>query len=272
VVDPQAAGAGDRGADRLDERLVVGVAQPPGDQRRGAPVLALGVEGVRRGADADALGQHVLPGPGVGAAAGDADRQVLDDGHALGRRGELQVQRPLQPGVEGDDGAVLLDVVGDAPAAGRRSSSGQACQSPPCSVGDRAQVAQSCSVWPCSSRQRAKAGSPPPWASKIRMQHLALAGPDRVAVDELARPTAPGRRRPRGRPRRRRAPRRPAGRAGCGSAGWPAGRGWPPARVGATACSGLISRKPAPWSAAIRADRAQVGEVADAPAARLRVA
>ena len=37
VVDPQAAGAGDRGPDRLDERLVVGVAQPPRDQRRASP-------------------------------------------------------------------------------------------------------------------------------------------------------------------------------------------------------------------------------------------
>ena len=52
VVDAQAAGAGDRGADRLDERLVVGVPQPPRDQRRRAPVLALRVERVRRRADA----------------------------------------------------------------------------------------------------------------------------------------------------------------------------------------------------------------------------
>ena len=249
------AGAGDRGADRLDERLVVGVAQPPRHERRRAPVLALAVERVRRRADADAVGQHVLPGPRVGAAAGDADRQVLDHGHAVGRGGELQLEHPLQPGVEGDDGAVLLDEggqrraarAGAAPRARRASRRRAPRRSPP--------------RWPSPAasapapRASGANASPPPWAKKIRMQHLALARPDGVAVDQLAVGQRAARRRPRGRRRRRRAPRRPAGRSGCGSGGSPAGRGWPPAAVGATACSGLTSTKPAPWSAAISPDR-----------------
>ena len=229
MVDPQAAGAGDRGADRLDERLVVGVAQPPRDQRRGAPVLALGVEGVRRGADADALGEHVLPGPGVRAAAGDADRQVLDDGHVAGGGGELQVQRPLQPGVEGDDGAVLLDVAGELRALGTAQLLGPGVPVAAVLLGDRGPgrpvLQRSAPAPPASGRTPRRRRGRRRSASAPR-----ACGPRSRRGRSAVRPTAPGRRRPRGRRRRRRAPRRPAGRSGCGSGGWPAGRGWPPAR------------------------------------------
>ena len=77
VIDPQSAGVPQRGPDRLDERLVGGRAEPGGGKRRQLPVLAVGIEGVGRGADDHLLGQQVLPLPGVRAAGIHADRQVL---------------------------------------------------------------------------------------------------------------------------------------------------------------------------------------------------
>ncbi len=183
VVDPQPAGARDRGSDGLHERLVVGVAQPPGDQRRRAPVLALGVEGVRRSADADALGEDLLPGPRVGSAAGDADRQVLDDSHPVGGGGELQLQRPLQPGVERDDRAVPLDVGSHRRSLGTAELLGPGVPVAPVLLDDRrpgGPVLQGLPLLlpPPDEGLAAAVGEEDPH------QDLALARPDRVAVDQ----------------------------------------------------------------------------------------
>ena len=107
MVDPEPSGAGDRAADGGDERLVAALPQPPRDQRRRAPGLPTRVEDVRRRAHLDPDGHLVLPRPRVRASAGDTDRQVLDDGQVPAGRLQLQVERPLQPRVEGDQGGVL---------------------------------------------------------------------------------------------------------------------------------------------------------------------
>ena len=100
VVDAQPAVGGHRGADRLDERLVAGGAELPGDEGRQPPVLTGGVELVRRRADRDAVGEQVLPLPRVEPVGVDTDRQVLDEREAPGRLDELLLQEPLEPDVE----------------------------------------------------------------------------------------------------------------------------------------------------------------------------
>ena len=235
VVDPQPAGVAERGPDGLHERLVAGGPQPPGVERRQAPVLAPGVELVGRGADGHVEGEHVLPQPGVGAAGVDAHRQVVHDRHAGRRRRlQLEVDQPLQPLVEADP-------VGGArarrppPRAGRGggSSSGHACQSPAVLLDQGAEGGVGV--------ERRALRRPPPVERRIAgegvphlLEGVELEPPHRVPVDEalavegpagagqLVEAAAEG-----GRARRARPP--PAGRAGCGSGGCSGSRGWPTA-------------------------------------------
>ena len=72
-------------AQRVDPRLVAGGPQPPGVERRQGPVLAPGVEAIRRGADPHLRDEGVLPQPGVGTARIDADGQVGHDRKARPR-------------------------------------------------------------------------------------------------------------------------------------------------------------------------------------------
>ena len=102
VIDPQPAGVAYARADRLDERLVSGLAEPARYERWKSPVLPSGVELVGRGADADALREHVLERPAVRAVGVEPDRQILHHGHGARGGGELPVYLELHPLVETD--------------------------------------------------------------------------------------------------------------------------------------------------------------------------
>ena len=123
VIDAQAAGVPEARADRLDERLVAGGAQPVRHERRQAPVLSARVELVWRRADADAVGEHILERPGVGAAGVEPDRQVLHHRHRRRRARQLPVDLVLQPLVEPDPLA-QRPAAGGARDAGRRRDAG----------------------------------------------------------------------------------------------------------------------------------------------------
>ena len=97
VIDSQSGGVAQRGAKGLDERLVARPAQLPGHEGWQLPVLALRIEGIRRGPNRALRGEQVLPEPGVRAARIEADRQVRHDGQDFGRAGQLPIQEPLQP-------------------------------------------------------------------------------------------------------------------------------------------------------------------------------
>jgi hypothetical protein len=109
VVDAQRSRARHVGAQRGDEGRVTGVAQAPRHQWRQAPVLALAVELVGRGADAHAERVVALVGPRFRAIGGNRDREVGVEAHghaglAAGglRVAELQVGLPLQVLVQPD--------------------------------------------------------------------------------------------------------------------------------------------------------------------------
>jgi hypothetical protein len=132
VVDADRAGAAHVGAQGLDEDGVPAFAQPVRAQRRQAPVLALGVEGVGRRAHAHVEREAVAMAPGVRAAAVDRDREVEIEadrhpefGTARRRRLELPGRLPLQVGVvadalgvcggEGGDGGAVRIATGLGP-------------------------------------------------------------------------------------------------------------------------------------------------------------
>src|SRR5579875_3336382 len=83
VVGAQPAGAAGGRSDQVGQRPALLGREPAGMPRRQRPVLAALVELVRRGADADAGDDHVLAGPGVGAAGVRAHGEVAD--HADGQ-------------------------------------------------------------------------------------------------------------------------------------------------------------------------------------------
>ena len=64
--------------------------------------------------DRDAIGQFVLPGPGIGPAGGNADGHVLENRERLPGRGQLYVHQPLQPLVKFDAACVLGLKAGNA--------------------------------------------------------------------------------------------------------------------------------------------------------------
>ena len=185
---------------------------------------------------------------------------------SAGRGGELQLQRPLQPGVEGDDGAVLLDVGGQRRALRTAQLLGPGVPVAAVLLGDRRPgrpVLQGLPLLlaPAGEGLAAAVGEEDPH------QDLALARPDRVAVDQ--RPVV----------------ERAAGvvlevdAVGAGHLGHPqvdrvaeaaggrqvragllpGGRGDGVQRVDQHEAGALVGGHPA--------DGAQVGEVADAPAA-----
>src|SRR5207344_1104416 len=72
-----------------------------------SPILPSLVERIRWGPDRDALREHILKQPAVGAVRMYSDREIVDDPeHHPGsnggrlRTGQLLVQHPLQPAVK----------------------------------------------------------------------------------------------------------------------------------------------------------------------------
>ena len=120
------AGVPETGPHRLDERAVPGGAEPMRHERRQPPVLPLEREVVGRRPHRDALGQHVLPRPGVGALAVEADGEVGHQAKGPPGASQLLVEQPLEPGVKRDPrparSAAKRATAGDA---GCRYSAGQ---------------------------------------------------------------------------------------------------------------------------------------------------
>ena len=219
------AGVPETGPHRLDERPVAGRAQPVRHERRQAPVLPVEREVVGRRPHRDALGQHVLPRPGVGALAVEADGEVGHQPERAPGPGQLLVEQPLEPGVERDAARV----------ARRRSARPPATRdagAPPASAASPRRDAR-----PARRRWRTRRGPAPPGRGSGRARGViagSRARPQRVerrhlepehgvAVDPaLGREGTPlGRQpldvEPRAPPRR--APPRPGGRADSGSGG-----------------------------------------------------
>ncbi len=127
VVDAQGPGVTEEGPEQFAERGVARRGQAVGAPGRQAPVLAAGVEGVRRRAHRHPGGEVLPLCPGVGATGVHADREVVHDadGHAglasgALRRCELGVGEPGEPGPE-------VDPVHEAsPRAGRVGRAGVA--------------------------------------------------------------------------------------------------------------------------------------------------
>ena len=115
VVDAQAAAVRHGRPDGVDERPVAGQPQPGRHEGRQSPALAGRVEDVGRCAQAGRA-EHPLPHPGVEAAGVEADRQVVDQPQLATGRGQLPVEQPLHPDMEGDavDQAPSLAPHGDA--------------------------------------------------------------------------------------------------------------------------------------------------------------
>ena len=218
VIDAQAAGVPEAGADRLDERLVAGGAQPVRHERRQAPVLPARVELVWRRADADAVREHVLERPGVGAAGVEPDRQILHHRHRRRRARQLPIDLVLQPLVEADP-------LAQRPAAAARGDcrrrrvpeiGGPLTPAGAEPLGQRAERRELLEAGPCSRRNartpasvRAADGAPHRleraaiFSSKTRVaidqplavKRLAARASSRDAVGGLARPSTSSMRR-----------------------------------------------------------------------------
>ena len=120
MIDAQRARVPHIGAQRRQKRLVRGVGQPCGNERRQAPVLAAHVEGIRRGPDAGAQRVQVLIRPRFGAAAIDGHRQIgikadreARDLCPIRGAGELELGLPLQVDVILDAFGVLRRIASD---------------------------------------------------------------------------------------------------------------------------------------------------------------
>ena len=113
VVDAHPPSVAEPGPHRLDERPVPGGAKPVRHEGRQAPVLPLEREVVRRRPHRDALGQHVLPRPGVGALAVEADGEVGHQAQGPPGASQLLVEQPLEPRVERDALPLLGGESGD---------------------------------------------------------------------------------------------------------------------------------------------------------------
>ncbi len=235
MVDPDAARRPQAEPHGADPGVVAGLAEPPGVERREAPVLPLGVEVVGRRADPHAERHRVLPQPGVGAAGVDADGEVLHQVDLGAGPGELALGEPLQPGVVADPVGVL-----GGEAVDRRSVGPAVLLRPLCprpgeplrhgAVGG--EVSERLAVLGAEGIEggvAAGGGEARPQVLQRRLLQL----PHRLPVDAAVaiERLCPRRRGPRGRSRRRpRPPGRPArprsgGRAGSGSSGWTGSRG-----------------------------------------------
>ena len=102
MVDAQPPRMAEGGADGLAKRLVRGRTELMRDEGRQSPVLPQGVVLVRRCAHRHVGGEHVLPGPGIGAVRIDADGEVLHHRQLGGCPCQLRVEEPLQPLMEAD--------------------------------------------------------------------------------------------------------------------------------------------------------------------------
>src|SRR5262249_51394993 len=100
--DAHPADVAETGADDLDERSVARGAETVWHEGREPPVLALGCKVVGRSAYRHTRGQHVLPCPGIGALAIEADREIGSQGKRSAGPSELLVEQRLEPRVEGD--------------------------------------------------------------------------------------------------------------------------------------------------------------------------
>ena len=112
VVDPDAPRVPEHGAQHVAVGHEGGIRERIGQPRRLRPVLAELVVHIGRAADGDSGCKHILQPPRIGAVAGDADGEVVDDPrtHAdihgrLLRLLHLLVQDPLHP-------QVTLDAIG----------------------------------------------------------------------------------------------------------------------------------------------------------------
>ena len=192
MVHPQPARVARARRDQLGERPAWAASQPGchGGQR---PVLAALIELVRRRAHAHPRHDHVLPGPGVGAAGMRADREVGDhaDAHALSpgrllRRAELLRRQPLQPLVERDPVGQLPPELGDRGRAGVGQSRGPGPPVRPVHLGDgapRGPVSDSPAV---AGEERVQV-SPAARGQRHRADQLGrgtFGGPDRVPVNQ----------------------------------------------------------------------------------------
>ena len=132
-------GVAEPGPHRLDERPVPGGAEPVRHERREPPVLPLEREVVGRRPHRDTLGQHVLPCPGVGALAVEADGEVGHQAKGPPGASQLLVEQPLEPGVKRDPLPLLG---GEARDRGRRGMPvlGRPAPPPrPVTLGERAE-------------------------------------------------------------------------------------------------------------------------------------
>ncbi len=102
VVDAHPSRVAEPGPHRLDERPVPRGAEPVRHERRQTPVLPLEREVVGRRPHRDTLGQHVLPCPGVGALAVEADGEVGHQAERPPGASQLLVEQPLDPRVKRD--------------------------------------------------------------------------------------------------------------------------------------------------------------------------
>ena len=276
VIDAQAAGVPEAGADRLDERLVAGGAEPVRHERRQAPVLPARVELVWRRADADALAR-ARPGtprrrrrrrrtrsadpaspasPPTRAPAADRPGTAATGGTGSARA------RPAGGGARrlpGDDGC--------------RRSAGQLTPAGAELLGQRAERRELLEAGPArAGTSRTPASVRAADGAPHRLERAAIfSSKIAVAIDQPLAVQAPGRARQladaAGGLRARQLPRC-AGRAGCGTGGSTGSTGWPAAAASApAAASGLISAMPACCSRAQRPSQRRSREVADAPAA-----
>ncbi|MNF80832.1 hypothetical protein D3C84_630850 [compost metagenome] len=115
VVDPQAAGVGEIGAEHFDKRAKPVAHQTFRRKRGNAPALAGAVENVRRRTHRQRGEQFVLATPGLAAAAVGTDREVSDQANAhaaTARSGLCALQatgnQPLAEGEEADAPGVLF--------------------------------------------------------------------------------------------------------------------------------------------------------------------
>src|SRR3954451_20541582 len=97
VIDPETTPVAESGADSLDERLVSHCPKLMRNERRKPPILATGIELIRRCAYANVLRHDILPDPRIRPVRIDANRKVLHQGKAFRAPLQLFIQQQLDP-------------------------------------------------------------------------------------------------------------------------------------------------------------------------------
>ena len=167
MVDPQPLGRPQHGSQHLDVGLVGGPSQFPRVPGWEAPVLALGIEIVRRGTDAHAQGE--------GCPATTRRRHRRRPPRQRGRTGGRRRRhcRLLLAGARTAIATRHGSACGDPPLAvaakaltaspsGRRYCSGQSCQGRPQPSARAQKVVYPSRTLPRLARYRSKTSSPPP--------------------------------------------------------------------------------------------------------------